>query len=133
VKAVADAALATMRAAWNSTQVHGAGSVPALAQTPYIVIYADGGRDDGRMLDGTAGLDAFRLMPMAVGKTEDELNRAVDRIRGAFRGKRLPVAGYDTTPIVIESSGGTVRDPDGGGLLSKTLFLTFHMSPKENP
>lgn len=120
-----------MRAAWNSTQVHGAGAVPATPQTPYIVIYADGGRDDGRMLDGTAGLDAFRLMPMAVGKSEDELNRAVDRIRGAFRGKRLAVPGHDTTPMALESSSGTVRDPDGGVLLSKTLFFTFHATTKE--
>lgn len=131
MKAIADAALATMTAAWNADQVHAAGAVPKSPQTPYLVIYSDGGRDDTMLSDATAGSDAVRLMPMAVGRTENELNRAVDRVRAAFRGKSLVVEGYDCTPAVVESSGGTVRDPDGGVLLSKTLFLTFNAYPTE--
>lgn len=131
MKAIADAALATMQTAWNSTQVHAAGAVPGDPTTPYIVMYGPAERDDVMMLDGTAAVDGNRLMPMAVGKTESEVNRAVDRIRGAFRGKRLAVAGYDTTPAVIESTGGVVRDPDGGGLLSVTVFITFTATETE--
>ncbi len=97
------------------------------------MIYLDGGRDSTFLLDGTAGGDAFRLMPMAVGKTEAELDRAGDRIRGAFRGKSLIVAGFDTTPSIIESSSGVVRDPDGGVLLSKTFFITFNAYETETP
>lgn len=113
-------------------RIYAAGQVPASPITPYVVMYSDDGRDDTRMLDGSAGTDANRLMPMAVGKTEDELNRATAAIKRGLRGQWILAPGYSPALITLESSGGVVRDPDGGGLLSKTLFLTVHASPQEN-
>lgn len=128
---IAQAALDRLKAAWKPAQVHAPGDVPDKAVTPYAVPYLDGGRDSTMLLDGTAGTDAYRLMPMAVGKTDAEVNRAADGIQAAYRGHRLVIPGYATTPCVKESSGGIVRDPDGGGLLSKTFFFTFTVTPQE--
>lgn len=130
--AFAAAAREAVEAAWPAGRVYAPGNVPAKPIYPYVVMYSDDGRDDTVMNDGTAGSDATRLMPMAVAKTENELDQATAAIKRALRGKRLTVTGYDTTPVALESSGGIVRDPDGGVVLSKTLFLTFHATAQEN-
>jgi hypothetical protein len=95
-------------------------------------MYGDSGRDAIRRNDGTAGAEATRLMPMAVGATEDEVDRAVAAIKRGLRGKRLTAGGYTTTPIELESSSGYLDDPDGNGVITSTLFLTFHAF-EENP
>jgi len=127
------AAREAVETAWPQGRVYAPGKVPASPIYPYVVMYSDDGRDDTVLNDGTAGTDATRLMPMAVAETEDELDRATAAIKRGLRGVRLAVAGYDTTPTSLESSGGVVRDPDADGLLSKTLFFTFHTSPTPIP
>lgn len=121
-----------IEAAWPPGRVYPPDKVPAKPQTPYVVMYADDGRDDTRMLDGSNGTDANRLMPMALGATEDELNRATAAIKRGLRGQRITVSGYSPAIVTLESSGGVVRDPDGDALLSKTLYFTFHVT-KEIP
>ena len=94
-------------------------------------MYTDAGRDDTVRLDATSGSDGSRLMPMVVGKTSDEVDRGVTATLGALRNKTLNSPGLTTTPLALESSGGITRDPDGGALLSLTLFLTFNAYPTE--
>lgn len=120
------AAIDAVEATWPVGRVYAPGKVPANPQTPYVVMYSDGGRDATIRSDATAGSDANRLMPMAVGKTADEVDRAITAVKVALRNKRLTVTGYDTTPLALESSGGIVRDPDADEPLSLTLFLTFN-------
>lgn len=128
MKAVADAALARLKATWKSAQVHSAGEVPAPPVTPYVVIYIDSGRDELQLNDGTSGLDVYRLMPMAVGASRDECDRAVDAVKAAFANYRISVAGYGSTPCHLDTSGNYVIDVNGGGPVSKTLFYTFNIT-----
>lgn len=124
-------ARAMIEAAWPQGRVYAADKVPDKAITPYVVMYSDDGRDTTTMLDGTAGTDGNRLMPMAVGATEDELNRATAAIKRGLRGQWVTTSGYTPALMSLESSGGVVRDPDGGALLSKTLFFTFSATETE--
>lgn len=127
------AARDAVEAEWPQGRVYAPGEVPEKPQTPYVVMYADDGRDDTQMLDGSAGTDGNRLMPMAIGKSEDELNRATAALRRALRGQWLTAVGRGSSLVTLESSGGVTRDPDGGGLLSKTLFFTLHATNQETP
>lgn len=120
-------------AAWPIGRVYAPNAVPSNPTTPYIVLYGDAGRDSVLMNDGRAGSDSNRLTPMAVGKTEREIEAATSAIRAGLRGKCLEFEGCETSPIALESSGGAVRDPDGGALLSQTLFLAFNTFTKEIP
>lgn len=133
MSAFSKAAIEAVEAAWSAGRVYAPGDVPNTPITPYVVLYSDSGRDSTVRFDATAGSDANRLMPMVIGKTSDEVDRAVAATLGALRNKRLVVAGFDTTPAALESTGTVVRDPDGGGLLSQTLFLTFNAYPTEAP
>lgn len=134
MSAFTTAAREAVSSSWEAgaDRVYAPGKVPQSPVTPYVVMYGDAGRDDTIRNDATAGSDAFRLMPMVVGKTDDEVGRGVSAVKAALRGRPLTVAGFDCTPLLVESAGNVVRDPDAGGLLSLTLFLTFHAYPTEN-
>jgi hypothetical protein len=121
-----DAAATRVQAVWPQGRVYKPRKIPAKPITPYVVLYADTGRSSIAMNDGTAGAGAHRLMPMAVGSTTDEVDRATAAVIEALSDHRLAVAGFDCTPLWLESSGNYVDDPDGGVLISQTLFLTFH-------
>lgn len=124
--AFTDAAITRVEAVWPQGRVYKPRKVPAKPVTPYIVMYADGGRGSVAMNDGTAGAGAHRLMPMAVGASTDEVDRATAALDAAFPDHRLDVPGFDCTPLWLESSGNYVDDPDGGGRISQTFFYTFH-------
>lgn len=126
-----DAAIARVQAVWSQGRVYKPRKIPAKPITPYIIMYADTGRSDVAMNDGTAGAAAHRLLPMAVGATADEVDRATDAIKTGLVDYRLPLTGFDCTPLWLESSGNYVDDPDAGVLISQTMFLTFHATPKE--
>lgn len=132
-----DAAIERVRAVWPQGRVYKPRKVPANPITPYIVMYGDAGRGAVAMNDGTAAAGAHRLMPMAVGATTDEVDRATDALARGLVEYRLPVAGFDCTPLWPESSGGYVDGTDAVELITQTLFLTFHATsapiPQETP
>ena len=114
-------------------RVYRLGEVPAGGDRkyPYAVVAASFDQATTYTLEARHGVKVIRLTTQAFGRTVDAALDIDQRLRDAFLDERLPVAGWDCDPAVLQVGGAVVSDPDAGQVIGVTSTYLF-TATKEN-
>jgi len=106
---------------------------PAMrAYFPYVVIYPSRRfASDIRRLSDDSSIWAFRVVTMAVGRTEGEVLYAEEKVAEALEGARIVVNGYSSTPFHFESSAPAEPDQDVEDLYTSSTAWTTVLTKQQ--
>ena len=123
---------AVEEALYDLQRVYRVNRVPAKPAYPYAVFSAQLGRGDGYTLDSSHGLRWGRVVVQVFSDVVDGATARMEAITTALLDKRLPVAGWDATPLRFElDPTPPTRDPDTNGVVGITAPFTFTATPQE--
>lgn len=102
------------------------GKVPAGPTYPYGVYSATLGRGSAYTMDSRHGARLGLVTVQTFGRTVDSATDLMEQVTRALLDKRLPAAGWETTPLRAFLDQPSVnRDPNDNGVITVTMPFNF--------